>query len=138
MVATDRFSCLPQNVTVTLSGPIPFAGAVLTSYQFTDRPGANLYTSTGVATAYNCSTQTGSLHSVPAGTWTVRACCTAAARGAEALTHPGLHFTQNTIAYAGAPISSLTATFLLANYAESTTLKWFVQPALTTPTVWYG
>ena len=45
---------------------------------------------------------------------------------------------QNTIAYAGAPIQSLTATFLLANYAESTTLKWFVQPSLASPTVWYG
>ena len=62
-----------QNITVTLSGPIPFAGAVLTSYQFTNRPGANLYLTTDVATAYNCSTQTGSLKSVAAGTPTVRA-----------------------------------------------------------------
>ena len=45
---------------------------------------------------------------------------------------------QNTIAYAGAPIQSLTTTFSLANYAESTTLKWFVQPSLASPTVWYG
>ena len=67
--------CLPrwQNVTVTLSGPIPFAGAVLTSYQFTNRPGANLYLTTDVATAYNCATQTGALRSVTAGTPTVRA-----------------------------------------------------------------
>ena len=42
------------------------------------------------------------------------------------------------LAKAGTPITSLTATFLLANYPESTTLKCFVQPALTSPTVWYG
>ena len=47
-------------------------GVVLTSYQFTDRPGANLYVDPGVATNYNCTTQTGYLDSVPAGTPTVR------------------------------------------------------------------
>ena len=45
---------------------------------------------------------------------------------------------QNTVAYFGAPISTLTTTFLLANYPESTTLKWFIQPAATTPVTWYG
>jgi hypothetical protein len=153
-----------QNITVTLSGPIPFAGAVLTSYQFTNRPGANLYLTTDVATAYNCSTQTGSLKSVAAGTPTVRANAAALRRhgsartrfarrqrAAEARRHgapasrarrrwtdASATSLQNTIAYAGAPIQSLTVSFLLANYAESTTLKWFVQPSLASPTVWYG
>jgi hypothetical protein len=45
---------------------------------------------------------------------------------------------QNTIAYYGAPINTLSATFLLANYSESTTIKWFVQPSAASPTVWYG
>ena len=61
-----------QNITVVISGPAPFVGVVLTSYQFTNRPGANLYVNSGVATNYNCSTQTGNLDVVPAGTPTVR------------------------------------------------------------------
>ena len=61
-----------QNVTVVLSGPSPFVGAVLTSYQFTNRAGGNLFTSTGAATAYNCAQQTGPLSTVTPGTLTVR------------------------------------------------------------------
>ena len=45
---------------------------------------------------------------------------------------------QDTIAYWGAPIRSLTTTFLLDSFPEATTLKWFVQPAAATPAVWYG
>ncbi len=61
-----------QNVSVVLSGPTSFVGAIFTSYQFSDRPFGNLFTSTGAATSYNCSTQTGTLKTVPVGTWTVR------------------------------------------------------------------
>jgi hypothetical protein len=42
------------------------------------------------------------------------------------------------VAYYGPAISTLSATFLLANFAESTTIKWFVQPSAAAPTVWYG
>jgi hypothetical protein len=75
-LCSARADLLPprlQNITVTLSGPIPFGGAVLTSFQFSNRPGANLWTSTGVAKAYNCATQVGVLGSVTPGTLTVRA-----------------------------------------------------------------
>ncbi len=138
-----------QNVTVVISGPAPFAGVVLTSFQFSDRPGANLYMPGSVATNYNCSTQTGYLDVVPAGTPTVRLLVAQALlvrrlgatnhdRDLTARTHAAC--AQNTIAYfsAGAPLTTLTATFLLANYAESTVLKWFIQPSASTPTVWYG
>jgi hypothetical protein len=73
LTVTDRRAGRSQNITVTLSGAIPFSGAVLTSYQFTDRPGANLWTTTGPATAYDCATQVGTLRSVTPGNWTVRA-----------------------------------------------------------------
>ena len=74
------------------------------------------------------------LGSVSPGTLTVRF-------APRAGTSPRLTTTvQNTIAYynPSAPLTTLTATFLLANYPESTTIKWFVQPAATSPTVWYG
>ncbi len=102
-------------MTVTISGG-SFVGAVLTSYQFTDRASGNVYVDPGVATNYNCTTQTGYLDSVPAGTPT------------------------NTIAYynTAAPLTSLTATFTVAPFPESFTLKWFVLPSASTPVQWYG
>ena len=101
---------------MTVTGA-PFEGIVLTSYQFTDRPGANLFTYSSAGANYNCSTQTGTLKSVAAGTRT------------------------NTVAYraVGRAITNFTATFLVANYAESFTIKWFVAPAASaSPLVWYG